>query len=64
MDIKFKSVGAEVALKFIIFDTENYKKLKKLSQSWKSDIIQAVDEFSNPIENSFVKTYFEHLFFK
>lgn len=47
-----------------MYDSGFFIKGLRLSKSWRESVLQAVDDFCNPIENQFVATYFEHIYFK
>jgi hypothetical protein len=48
----------------IQFDPTLYVKGKRLSKSWREGVMQSVDDYCNQLENKFVQTYFEHIFFR
>lgn len=62
--IKFKSQHSNVIQLLIQFDQIFFGRALRLSKSWREDVMQAFDDICNPIENSFVSTYFQHIFFK
>jgi hypothetical protein len=47
-----------------MLDNELYSKLKVISKSYRENIAQALDDLCNAVENMFVSTYYEYLFFK
>lgn len=61
--IRFDGENA-VALTLIIFDQLFFLKSKQLNRRWRAAIMEGLDDFCNPIENRFVSTYFDCLFFR
>ena len=47
-----------------MFEQALFIKGLRLNRNWREGVMQAVDDFCNPIENQFVATYFEHIYFK
>jgi len=47
-----------------MFENRLYNKLKCLNKKYRENLGQALDDLCNAVENMFVSTYFEHLFFK
>ena len=53
-----------MVITIIMYDSGFFIKGLRLNKSWRESVFQAVDDFCNPIENQFVATYFEHIYFK
>ena len=64
MTLKFKGLHSRVILCLIQYDQIFFGRALRLCKSWREDMMEAFDDYCNPIENSFVQTYFEHIFFK
>ena len=47
-----------------MFDGSMFLKLKRISNDYKRNVDQGIDDFCNRVENLFVSTYFEVVFFK
>jgi hypothetical protein len=47
-----------------MLDNSLFTKLKLISKTYIDNVAQAVDDLCNAVENMFVSTYYEHLFFK
>jgi hypothetical protein len=47
-----------------MLDNSLFTKLKLVSKTYLENVAQAVDDLCNAVENMFVSTYFEYLFFK
>jgi hypothetical protein len=55
---------SEIVMAFIKYDAMLFVKFLMLSPSWHTSVLQAVDEYCNKLENQFVLTHIEYLFFK
>ena len=64
MTLKFQNQSARIIQILIQFDQIFFVRALKLNKKWRNDVMEAFDDYCNPIENSFVGTYFEHIFFK
>lgn len=49
---------------FMQLDKSFYLRFKSLNKKWRQDMAEAVDDYCNPFENSFVAKYYDLLFFK
>ena len=64
MTLKFKKQSVRVIQCLIQYDQIFFGRALRLSKEWREDMMEAFDDYCNPIENSFVSTYFQHIFFK
>lgn len=62
--VKFSGIGSDIAITLVQFDPTLFVKSKRLNKQWREEILQCVDDYCNQIENKFVATFFEHIFFK
>ena len=64
MTLKFQNLNSRVVTTIIMYDHGFFIRGLRLNRGWRESVLQAVDDFCNPIENQFVATYFEHIYFK
>ena len=57
-------VDSSIITTFITYDTFLFMKFLLLSPNWHTSVLQALDDYCNPLENTFVAAYHTHLFFK
>jgi hypothetical protein len=62
--VAFVSTNSNTIITLVQLDPTFFVKALRLSKKWREDVIQGIDDFCNPIENKFVSTYFEHIYFK
>jgi len=55
---------SEALVQLMMFDRSMFLKLGRVSNGYKRNLEQGIDDFCNKVENSFVGTYFEVVFFK
>lgn len=51
MTLKFKGVHTRIIQTILMFDQIFFVRALKLSRGWRDDVLQAFDDYCNPIEN-------------
>ena len=64
MTLKFQGIDSKIIQTLMQFEPMLFVKGQRLNKKWRDQVHEAIDEYCNPMENNFVATYYEHIFFK
>lgn len=57
-------VPGSVVTTLVSYDSRLFTAFLMLSPNWHTSTLQAIDDHCNALENQFVQTYHQHLYFK